>query len=57
MIGEKQKVDNAAITEGAKDKIPTPTDFSKLTRMDKERNTVTVNINMGGSSTPLPPGK
>jgi hypothetical protein len=57
MIGEKQKVDNQAITEGAKDKMPVTTDFSKLTRMDKERNTVTVNLNLGGSSTPLPPGK
>jgi len=57
MIGEKRKVDNAAITEGAKDKLPTPTDFSRLARMDKERNTVTVNLDLGGSSTPLPPGK
>jgi hypothetical protein len=57
MIGEKTKVDNSAISEGAKDKLPVVTDFSKLTRMDKDRSVVTVNINLGGSSSPQPPGK
>ena len=57
MIGEKSKVDNQAITEGAKDKMPATLDFSKLVRADKDRNVVTVNLNLGGSSTPLPPGK
>lgn len=57
MIGEKNKVDNQAITEGGKDKMPESANFEELVRADKDRSVITVNLNLGGTSTPLPPGK